>query len=151
MAVVASPAPLFAQNTDWTTNTYYARSTAENIAESCKKLWTTGGGTLSGECNNATSDDHISAISTTFTLGSVIYCPEKLDGSQTVIAWGKKASDDVFVATSWQIGLSSDGKNYVVSAVCDHTGSGTTQDRSKLDLGDTTNGLKNDNGKFAER
>ena len=141
-----------AHATTYTTNKYYARSSNADIADSCKSFWVASGtGVISAECNSATSDDHISAISTTYDIDNAVYCPEKLDGTQTVIAWGTQSSSDVYVPKTWQIGLSTNGSDYILSAVCDHTGSGTTQDRSKLDLGDTTNGLKNNSGALQKR
>ena len=135
-----------------TTNEYYNRSTSGDIAESCELFWVAGGtGVISAECNSASSDDHISSIGTTYDADDAIYCPENLQGGQTVIAWGSQSSSDVYVPKTWQISLSSDGKNYIISGVCDHTGSGTTQDRSKLDLGDTSSGLKNNNGALQKR
>ena len=153
MAVLGSTAPLAAHASNYhTTSNYSSTSTSDDIADSCKNLWAGGSGTLHGECNSisGSNDDHISALSTTFDLHDAIRCPDKLDGSQEVIAWGDQSAYDDYVPNSFSVSVSSDGKNFTVGAVCDHRGSGTTRDRSTLDLGDTTNGIKNNNGAFAE-
>ena len=141
-----------AQMNTVTTNNYSKTSTSGDIARSCKEFWVAGGsGVIEAKCNTGPSDDKMSAITTTYDADNAIYCPENLQGGQTVIAWGSQSSSDVYEPTSWSISLNSTGGDYIIKAVCDHTGSGTTQDASTLDLGDTTSGLKNNDGKLAKR
>lgn len=141
-----------AHATTITTNSYWYRSTSEDIAESCKDLSVASTtGVVSAECNSGTSDDHISAIGTEYDVDNAIYCPAKTDGTRPDIKWGTQSSSDAHLPENWQLARSTNGNDYLVSAICVATGVGssstTTGGRSTLDLGDTTNGLKNTNGK----
>lgn len=145
-----------ASATTITTNSYWYRSTSGDIAESCKEFKIASGtGVIEARCNSATSDDHISAIGTEYDADNAIYCPEKSDGTRPDIAWGTQSSTDGHLPETWQLARSTNGNDYLISAVCTPTGSSTnstsTGGRSTLDLGDTTNGLRNSSGKLEKR
>ena len=126
-----------------TTNIYSASSTSDDIANSCKDLsvvWNTG--VLSAKCNYAKNDGTVTARTTSYDLDDAIWCPEPSDGSWPVPAWGSGTSS--YHVGVWQMHVSSDGKNYHVSGACSDTTADYPDERPELDVGDTTDGLKND-------
>ena len=73
---------------------------------------------------------------------------------QTTLSWGNGAGacpTQVFEPADWSVSLSSDGKKYLVKATCKPQQAGGFDKTVTLNLGDTTNGLKNSSGKLAGR
>ena len=138
---------------------YTEGSTDGDIAKSCKDLSVgLSTGVLSATCNKAVSDTGddstpatgtVTTSATTLDLDDVIHCPvvKNSDGlASSVLAWGTALS----TPGDWQLSVSSLGADYIVEAKCT-TATGCVFGGSKLDLGDTTNGLKNDAGSLAKR
>ena len=134
-----------------TTNTYDADSTSEDIRLSCKdltaKATAVGAVTVVGECNKANSDGAVSAVSTIINISNHAGC-HKTRGRGYRVDWGTGSSS----ATMFDgfILLTSTGKSYVFGAYC-RDATLTKDGPSGMDIGETTNGLKNDAGSLAKR
>ena len=153
-ALILTTAPALA--TSITTNDYSATSVSEDIAESCKgvSISTTGNTnpTVSAACNKKDSNGDVVTNSTTLNLGSHIWCSGK--GVIGTFTWGQPPANTIarWYPVSWAVELDSTGDNYTVTAKCaDSLKIKPTTAKQELDLGDTTNGLKNDSGSLAKR
>ena len=143
---LALAAPVATLASTVTTSGYDQDSTSEDIAVSCRALQIgSSNGVLSGECNK-TSSGAVSPHNTSIDLDDVIYCEMATSGP--ALAWGTTSYDGSI--TGWSVSTDSVGDDYVVSGKCAMTGADTTP-TTYLDIGDTTNGLKNSDGGLAKR
>ena len=134
-----------------TTNTYDATSTSGNIAVSCKNLEIgSSTGRLDGECNVAldTLAGQVVASEHWLDLDTAIYCHTTTEGV-VELAFGLSVSYDGSIK-DWKIFVISTGDGYTVEAEC-NMNDGTGGTRTALDLGNTTDGLKNEAGAFMLR
>ena len=129
-----------------TTNSYSTSSTAKDIRASCKEFFQRSGGELSAKCNKAGSNGTVSAVSTTLNMPTYANC--RANGSAYSVQWG--AAETGITTVSPSIVLSSTGTTYLLKASC-KDGNGDQWGPSTLDIGDTTNGLKNDAGSLKKR
>ena len=138
-----------AQTSSVTTNTYDANSTSEDIRVSCKDLSVNSQGTLSAKCNkqnDSTAPQAVSAVSTTISMSTYVNCRSNGRGGYRP-QWGAAVSEAQTVDPV--IVLNSTGSTYYYGAYC-LVGSQKTGP-SGPDIGDTTNGLKNNGGSLAKR
>ena len=143
---LALTAPVATLASTVTTSGYDQDSTSEDIAVSCRALQIgSSNGVLSGECNK-TSSGAVSPDSTSIDLDDVIYCVMATSGP--ALAWGTTSYDGSIAG--WSVSTDSVGDDYVVSGKCAMTGADTTP-TTYLDIGDTTNGLKNSDGDLEKR
>ena len=133
-------------STSVTTNSYSASSTAEDMRASCKKVWVRSGGTLYAKCNKADDTGSVSAVSTTLDMPKYANC--RASGRSYTVQWGAGVTG--ITTTSPEIVLSSTGDTYVLEASCKDR-DGNKWGPSELDIGDTSDGLKNDKGSLAKR
>ena len=144
-------APAQATTTTITTNTYDSTSTSDNIAVSCKNLQIEAStGILDGECNVAldTLGGQVVANEHWLDLDTAIHCHTTVDGV-VELAFGRSVSYDGSIK-DWKIFVVSTGDGYTVEAEC-NMNDGTGGTRTALDLGNTTDGLKNEAGAFMLR
>ena len=141
-----------------TTNEYYANSVSEDIADSCKDLSVASStGVVSATCNHYRSShsDEVDTTDSTYDVDNAVYCKCDNNGQTSAsLAWGTGAGActiHTFYANDWSLGTSSDGKNYILSGKCTRTSNSSWETTTSLDLGDTSNGLKNDKGSLAKR
>ena len=136
-----------------TTNKYDSASVSGDIAESCRHLSFSSAaddGVLSGTCNKQdSSDDPVEYASTSIDLDNVFWCDANEADDDAVFSYGTDANTgNPWFIVGWTLSVSSNGSDYIVSVRCRSTGIAT--EWQSLDLGDTTDGLKNDAGAFAE-
>ena len=133
--------------TSVTTNNYLADSLAADIAISCKAVSIDTTRTVSASCNAYVNYEMV-VKSTKINMWSHTFCELQSDG-KVRLAWGTFSDIDEtgFTMKNLAIKLDSVGDDYLMEADCensDDTDRSTTD--QTLDLGDTTNGLKNDGG-----
>ena len=131
-------------STTKTTNTYKASSTSEDIRISCKELSVNSQATLSAKCNKTLDDGTVDAVSTTIDIPTYANCNHH-KGYR--INWGAPIAGRTLVGP-FTIVVTSTGDTYFFLGYCQ--GGGKTI-LSGIDIGDTTNGFKNDAGSLAKR
>ena len=146
LALLALAVAPLAQASSVTTGGYSASSTSDDIALSCKDVSV---GASSGLVE-ATCNDGSGTASTSYDLDNAVYCAPGTWGSVTTMGlhWGTTVYSGEI--REWSVTTSSTGTDYIVSGKCYMTGA-STADTTTLDLGDTTNGLKNTGGVLGAR
>lgn len=129
-----------------TTNSYSTSSTAEDIRASCKEVWVRSGGLLYAKCNKQDDSGAVSAVSTTIRMPKHANCRTSGDGY--TVQWGPPVTG--IKTVSPEITLSSTGNTYILKASCQDADK-NKWGPSELDIGDTTDGLENDEGSLAKR
>ena len=158
LATLAVTAPAVASSV--TTNEYYHTYTDEDIAKSCKDVSVASStGVVSATCNHyrSSTSDEVDQYDSTYDLDNAIYC--KCDNTVTqlraTMSWGDGSSGacptQVFEPADWSVSVSSDGKNYMIKGTCKPQQAGGFDKTVTLDMGDTSNGLKNSSGSLAAR
>ena len=137
-----------------TTNAYYDAALGNDIAESCKAVEIdSSSAEVDAECNKqGESDDNIYPVDTSYDVDELAYCQEDSSGLYAALTFGSGPSETpvmTWTAESWSVSVSTDGKNYIVSATC--KASTVHQYTSSINLGDTTKGLKNEGGTLKKR
>ena len=138
-------------STPVTTNVYASGSTSDDIALACRDLSVVAStGVLSAACNQGDADGETVLHAASIDLDSVLYCQSNDEDEDPIvsIAWGSKTSD--YAPAAWSVAVSSNGSDYHATATC-RSSSDMSQAPSQVDLGDTTSGLKNDDGSLAGR
>lgn len=135
-----------ASGTSVTTNTYSATSTSEDIRASCKELSVDSQATLSAKCNKEDDSGVVSAVSTTIDMLTYANC--QATGRGYRVKWGA-ASANVTLVDPLLL-LTSTGSSYVFGGYCVDANNVKTGPSGE-DIGDTTDGLKNDAGSLAKR
>ena len=137
--------PTRATTTTVTTDTYTVGSTSADIALSCKELSIgASDGVVSGGCNR--SDGVV--FGSSVDLDDLVKCALGATEGSAVIVWATAGLPGHTIG-SWSVSLDSTGDDYIVTAKCRR--GGRVYDASSLDLGDTTDGLKNERGKLKSR
>ena len=125
-----------------------------DIADSCKAVEIdSGSAEVDAECNKqGANEDNIYTVDTSYDVDDLAYCQEDSSGLYAALTFGSGPSATpvmTWTPKSWSVAVSTDGKNYVVSAIC--WASTVHQYTSSIDLGDTTKGLKNEGGALKKR
>ena len=107
-------------------------------------------GVLCAGCNKGDAEGVTVFTAASIDLDTVLYCKSNDEGEDAIvsIAWGSQTSD--YAPTDWSVAVRSNGQDYHGSATCRSAGD-ATQSPSRVDLGDPTSGLKNDDGALAAR
>ena len=134
-----------ASGTPVTTNSYSATSTSEDIRASCKEVSVDSQATLSAKCNKEDDSGRVSAVSTTIYMPNHVGC--QASGRGYRVKWGAASANMTLVDPL--VLLTSTGSSYVFGGYCD--ANGEKMGPSGEDIGDTTDGLKNDSGSLAKR
>ena len=152
------PAVAGATSTTVTTNLYSSGNVSKDIASSCKDLSVASGtGVVSATCNHyrSSTSDEVDQTDSTYDIDDAVYCKCDNNGQTSAsLAWGTGAGActvNTFTANSWTLSLSSDGKNYILGGKCTRASNSSWETTTSLDLGDTTNGLKNSSGYLKAR
>ena len=133
-----------------TTNSYSASSTAADIRASCKELFVRSGGELKAKCNKANERGTVSAVLTYLNMPKYANCRKDGNTDWYTIQWGEYVTG--IRPTDPAIVVSSTGDTYLLRAGCkDKDGDGTSWAPTTLDIGETTDGLKNDAGSIVKR
>ena len=133
-----------------TTNGYVDGSTSENVDVSCAcaKFDSSNPDKLLMGCNGS-DGEQVLLRQTSVELDSYVLCEQQGDGTWA-IAWKDPATWDGTIG-SWEVGTSSTGAVYEISAKCkpteDLSDSIQAYEATKLDLGD---GMKNSTGALAK-
>ena len=130
-----------------TTNSYDPNSTSGNIQISCKELFQRSGGELRGYCNKAGNGGTVSAVFTTINMPAYANCLP--DGDDYTLQWG--AQEEGIKPLDPAIVLTSTGTSYLLEARCKRRSDGEVWEATTLPIGDSTDGLENDDGSFAKR
>ena len=108
---------------------------------------------MDAECNKqGDNEDNIYTVDTSYDVDNLAYCQEDSSGLYAALTFGSGPTTTpvmTWTPKSWSVAVSTDGKNYIVSATC--WASNTHQYTSSIDLGDTTKGLKNEGGELKKR
>ena len=134
-----------ASGTPVTTNSYSATSTSEDIRASCKEVSVDSQATLSAKCNKEDDSGRVSAVSTTIYMPNHVGC--QASGRGYRVKWGAASANITLVDPL--VLLTSTGSSYIFGGYCD--ANGEKMGPSGEDIGDTTDGLKNDSGSLAKR
>ena len=142
---VGATGPLAQAGTSVTTNSYSAASTSEDIRASCKEVSVDSQATLSAKCNKEDNNGRVSAVSTTIYMPNHVGC--QASGRGYRVKWGAASANITLVDPL--VLLTSTGSSYIFGGYCD--ANGEKMGPSGEDIGDTTDGLKNDSGSLAKR
>ena len=139
-----------------TSNKYWGNSVSQDIADSCKEVSIgSSTGVLSAKCNQQQAGgDYINMKDTSIDLDTVMYCKCSNNNSLApAIVWGSSSTNTctpvTYNTSDWKVSTSSTGEDYIVEVQCRRSpGVGP---KHKIDVGDTTNGLKNSTGDLEKR